>query len=60
MKVAKKAGISTISVGLSFIGKSGEYYRIVVYMGKRRVPSPKLQFLHESGKPLQTASFEYG
>ena len=58
--ITKKGGATTVTVGLAFIGKSGESYRTIVYMGRRRVPAPRIQFLDEQGKPLHTANFEYG
>ncbi len=59
VSVSTKGGKKVV-VGLYFIGKSGEYYRTVVYMGRRRVPAPKIAFVSEDGKVLKTASFEYG
>jgi len=59
VSITTKGG-TKVNVGLSFIGKAGEYYRTVVYMGRRRAPAPKIAFLTEDGKILQTANFEYG
>lgn len=58
--ISKKGAVKTVSVGLQFFGKAGEYYRPVVYRGRSLVPAPKIQIVGESGKPVTTASFEYG
>jgi len=50
----------SLYIGLAYIGKSGEIYSPVVYRGAMQVPAPKLQIVDESGKVLNTASFEYG
>ncbi len=58
--ISKKGAVKTVSVGLQYLGKAGESYRPVVYRGRSLVPAPKLQIVGESGKPVTTASFEYG
>jgi len=50
----------SVYVGLAYIGKSGEMYSPAVYRGTMRAPAPQLQIVDESGKVLNTASFEYG
>jgi hypothetical protein len=50
----------SVYVGLAYIGQSGEMYSPVVYQGKSTAPAPQLQIVDESGKVLNTASFEYG
>jgi len=50
----------SVYVGLAYIGKSGEIYSTVVNRGATQAPAPQLQFSDESGKVLNTASFEYG
>ena len=60
VSISKKGVVKTVSVGLRFFGKAGESYRPVVYRGRSLVPGPKIQIVGESGKPVTTASFEYG
>jgi len=57
--VSTKGGKQVI-VGLNFIGKAKEYYRTVVYMGRNRAPAPKIAFVSEDGKILDSGNFEYG
>ena len=58
--VLAKGSDKSVYVGLAYIGKSGEMYSPVVYRGAMQAPAPQLQFSDESGKVLNTASFEYG
>jgi len=58
--ISVKNGKKTLNVGLYFIGKAKEHYSTVVYMGRIRAASPKIAILDESGKVLNTASYEYG
>ena len=60
VSISKKGLITTVSIGLQYIGKAGENYRSVVYMGRIRAPSPKIQIVGESGKPIVSSAFEYG
>jgi hypothetical protein len=50
----------SLYIGLAYIGKSGEMYSPAVYRGAMQAPAPQLQIVDESGKVLNTASFEYG
>ena len=54
------SGAKKVYVNLLIVGKAGESYRTVVYMGRQRVPKPKVAFLDENGKVLHTGAFEYG
>jgi hypothetical protein len=58
--VLAKGTAKSLSIGLAYIGKSGEYYSAVVYRGKMRAPAPQFQIQDESGKVLSTGNFEYG
>jgi len=59
-RLLTKGSSKQIYVDLALYGKSEERYRTVVYMGRTRVPNPKVAFLDESGKVLHTGAFEYG
>lgn len=50
----------TLYVGLAYVGKSGEMYSSVVHRGTVRAPAPQVQIVDESGRVLNTGSFEYG
>ena len=58
--IQAQGATKSVYVGLAYIGKSGEIYSAAVYRGAMQTPAPQLQFSDESGKVLNTASFEYG
>jgi len=60
VSLSKKGPTTTVSIGLQFIGKAGENYRPVIYRGRVRVPSPKIQIVGESGNVVVNSAFEYG
>jgi len=60
VSISKKGPTTTVSIGLQYVGKAGENYRPVVYRGRVRVPSPKIQIVGESGNVVVTSAFEYG
>jgi hypothetical protein len=60
VKTPTSVSRGAVTVGLQFIGKAKEYYRTVVYMGRRRAAAPKIALVDESGKVLDSGNFEYG
>jgi len=47
-------------VRLMILGQAGEEYSAAVMKGDKEQPAPELRILSESGRVLQTGSFEYG
>jgi hypothetical protein len=60
IKTPASVSKGAVNVGLYFIGKAKEHYSTVAYMGRRRAPPPKVAFIDESGKILDSGNFEYG
>ncbi len=51
---------SLVSIGLSIIGRTGVHYRPEITKNGKRLPTPKLKIVDETGNVLATGKFEYG
>lgn len=49
-----------VSIGLSLVGRSGEYWNPQVLSNKGQVMAPKLSITDEAGKILSLGSFQFG
>jgi hypothetical protein len=49
-----------VLIGLSLIGRSGEYWNPQVSLNKGQVMAPKLSIIDEAGKILASGSFQFG
>ena len=60
VRISKKGSTTTVSIDLQYIGQARENYRSVVYRGRVRAPSPKIQIVGESGNIVVNSAFQYG
>ena len=51
---------SLVSIGLSIIGRAGVHYKAEITKNGKRLPTPKLKIVDETGNVLATGKFEYG
>ena len=51
---------SLVSIGLSIIGLAGEHYNAEIMKNGKRLPTPKLKIVDETGNVLASGTFEYG
>ncbi|MHC4573146.1 MAG: hypothetical protein ACYS76_03285 [Planctomycetota bacterium] len=51
---------SNVFVGLSLVGRAGEYYRAAVAKNGKVLAAPRLQIVDEKGNILASGKFEYG
>ncbi len=51
---------SLVSIGLSIVGRAGEHYRAEITKNRKRLPTPKLKIVDETGNVLASGKFEYG
>jgi hypothetical protein len=51
---------SQVSIGLSIIGRAGEHYSAEITKNGKRLPTPKLKIVDETGNVLTSGKFEYG
>ena len=51
---------SLVSIGLSIIGRAGEHYGAEITKNGKRLPTPKLKIVDETGNVLASGKFEYG
>jgi len=60
MKTDASASDSGVSIGLAIVGKAGESYSPVVNKDGKPQAAPKLQIVDQSGKVLDSGSFQFG
>ncbi len=51
---------SLVSIGLSIIGRAGVHYRPEITKNGKRLPTPKLKIVDETGNVIASGKFEYG
>ncbi len=60
IKTSVSKSSSLVSIGLSIIGRAGEHYGAEIMKNGKRLPTPKLKIVDETGNVLASGTFEYG